>query len=84
MAGATSVTVVPLVTTVVGLSVVVSGAADVNGVFSAVDSAGDADPAEVGLLDGVPIGVVAAGAEAEAEIVGGPAGGRIDAPSVVG
>jgi hypothetical protein len=74
------VTVVPSVTTVVGLSVVVTGAADVNGVFSALDSAGDADPTEVGLLDGVP------GAEAEAEIVGGPvgAGSGVDAPDVVG
>jgi hypothetical protein len=68
------------------LSVVVTGAADVNGVFSALDSAGDADPAEVGLLDGVPVGVVATGAEAEAEIVGGPvgAGSGVDAPNVVG
>ncbi|MDT5413025.1 MAG: hypothetical protein QOG14_5245, partial [Mycobacterium sp.] len=61
-------------------SVVVTGAADVNGVFSALDSAGDADPTEVGLLDAVP------GAEAEAEIVGGPvgAGSGVDAPNVVG
>src|ERR1700676_1020595 len=54
MAVATSATVVPSVTTVVGLSVVVTGAADVNGVFSALDSAGDGHPAEGGLLDRVP------------------------------
>jgi hypothetical protein len=86
------------VTTVVGLSVVVTGAADVNGVLSAPDSAGDADPAEVGLLDGAAtagtpapvlacvLGVVAAGAEAEAEVVGGPvgAGSGVDATNVVG
>src|ERR1700722_6187739 len=76
--GTSSVTVLPSVTTVVGASEVVTGAADVCGVLSAVDVPGDDGPAELGLLDDVGwvgptalvvtaalAGVVAAGARAE-------------------
>ena len=51
--GTTSVTVLPSLTTVVGLSVVVTAAAEDCGVLSALDSAGSGSPAELGLLDGV-------------------------------
>jgi hypothetical protein len=92
--GATSVTVLPSLTTVVGLSVVVTAAAEDCGVLSALDSAGSGSPAELGLLDGVVwagatalaltaalVGVVAA--DAGAEVVGLPLGAGVVALSVV-
>src|SRR6516225_7265206 len=72
--GATSVTVLPSVTTVVGLSVVVTAAAEDRGVLTALDVERCDAPAEVGLeaLEGAGstalvviaavVGVVAAGA----------------------
>jgi hypothetical protein len=74
--GATSVTVLPSVTTVVGLSVVVTAAAEDCGVLTALDVAGSGAPAELGLeaVEGAGItalvvtaafvGLVAAGAGA--------------------
>jgi hypothetical protein len=76
--GTTSVTVLPSVTTVVGVSVVVAAAAEVRGVLTVFDSAGSDGPAKLGLLDGVGwvgptalvltaalVGVVAGGAGVE-------------------
>ncbi|HXO53585.1 MAG TPA: hypothetical protein VN888_21755, partial [Mycobacterium sp.] len=51
--GTSSVTVLPSVTTVVGVSVVVAAAAEVRGVLTVFDSAGSDGPAKLGLLDGV-------------------------------
>jgi len=90
------VTVAPLVTTVVGLSVVVTAAAEVCGVLGGVDLAGSGSSAEVGLLDcvggtGTPalvvtaslVWVVAVGASAE--LVGRTLGaGVVVAGSVAG